>query len=113
VEITFTFLLASFAWIFFRSQNLQEAFMVIKRIISPNTPHIIDGEFEQRSVLVYSLAGIMTVMITDVMAEFFPRKQTILQNRRDWVRLAAPVGLILIIILFGVFDGGQFIYFQF
>jgi alginate O-acetyltransferase complex protein AlgI len=113
VEIILTFLLASFAWIFFRSQNLQEAFTVIKRIFSPNTPHVIDGEFDQRSVLVYSLAGIMAVMITDVMAEFFPRKQTILHNRRDWIRLAAPVGLILIIILFGVFDGGQFIYFQF
>jgi D-alanyl-lipoteichoic acid acyltransferase DltB (MBOAT superfamily) len=113
VEIILTFLLASFAWIFFRSQNLQEAFTVIKRIFSPNTPHVIDGEFDQRSVLVYSLAGIMTIMITDLMAEFFPWKQTILHNRKDWIRLAAPVGLILIIVLFGVFDGGQFIYFQF
>ena len=113
VEITFTFLLASFAWIFFRSQNLQEAFIVVKRIFSPHTPNVIDGEFDQHSVLVYSLLGILTIMITDVIAEFFPGKQTILQNRRGWVRLAAPVGLILIIVLFGVFDGGQFIYFQF
>ncbi len=113
IEIILTFLLASFAWIFFRSQNLREAFIVIKKIFSPDTPNMIDGEFDQRSVLVYSIAGILTVMITDIMAEFFPRKQTILNNRREWIRLAAPVGLILVIILFGVFDGGQFIYFQF
>ncbi|HLA58704.1 MAG TPA: hypothetical protein VK622_08085, partial [Puia sp.] len=102
-----------FAWIFFRSQNIREAFIIIKRIFNPSTPNLIDGEFDQRSVLIYSLAGIMTVLITDIMAEFFPRRQTLLHNRRDWIRLAAPVGLILVIILFGVFDGGQFIYFQF
>ena len=113
LEIILTFLLSGFAWIFFRSQNIREAFIIIKRIFSPNTPNLIDGEFDQRSVLIYSLAGIMTVLITDIMAEFFPRRQTLLHNRRDWIRLAAPVGLILVIILFGVFDGGQFIYFQF
>jgi len=113
LEIILTFLLSCFALIFFRSQNIREAFIIIKRIFSPNTPNLIDGEFDQRSVLIYSLAGIMTVLITDIMAEFFPRRQTLLHNRRDWIRLAAPVGLILVIILFGVFDGGQFIYFQF
>jgi len=113
IEIILTFLLAGFAWIFFRSQNIREAFIFIKRIFSPNTPHIIDGEFDQRSVLVYSLVGIITVMVADIMAEFFPHKQTMLYNRKGWIRIATPVALILVIVLFGVFDGGQFIYFQF
>jgi D-alanyl-lipoteichoic acid acyltransferase DltB (MBOAT superfamily) len=113
IEVFITFLLASFAWIFFRSQSIREAFVVIKRIFNPNTPQIINGEFEQHSVLVYSLAGICTVMTVDILAEFFPKQRTILHNRRSWIRTAATVSLLIVIILFGVFDGGQFIYFQF
>jgi alginate O-acetyltransferase complex protein AlgI len=112
-EIVLTFLLASFAWIFFRSQNIREASIIIKRIFNPDTPQIIDGEFDQHSVLVYALAGICTVMIVDIMAEFFPGRQTILHSRRNWIRMGALVSLVIVIILFGVFDGSQFIYFQF
>jgi D-alanyl-lipoteichoic acid acyltransferase DltB (MBOAT superfamily) len=112
-EIIGTFFLVSFAWIFFRSQNVKAAFTMIKRICSPNTPQIIDGEFDQHSVLVFCLAGICTVMIADILAEFFPLHRTLLHNRRSWIRIAASVSLLIVIILFGVFDGGQFIYFQF
>jgi D-alanyl-lipoteichoic acid acyltransferase DltB (MBOAT superfamily) len=112
-EVICTFLLVSFAWIFFRSQNLHEAFLIIKRICAPGTPMIINGEFEQHSVLVYSVAGICTVMLTDVLAEYFPHYRTTLHNRKSRIRIATYVSLLIIIILFGVFDGGQFIYFQF
>jgi alginate O-acetyltransferase complex protein AlgI len=113
IEIIFTFLLVSFAWIFFRSQNIQEAFILIKRIFDPKTVQIIGGEFDERSLLVYSLLGISIVITADILTEFFPGKITLLHNRRSWIRIAGCVGMIIAIILFGVFDGSQFIYFQF
>jgi alginate O-acetyltransferase complex protein AlgI len=113
VEIILTFLLVSFAWIFFRSQDIREAFILIKRIFDPKTVRIIGGEFDERSLLIYSLTGIATVITVDVMSEYFPQKNILLHSRNGWIRMAGCVGLIVVIILFGVFDGSQFIYFQF
>ncbi|HMC87645.1 MAG TPA: MBOAT family O-acyltransferase [Chitinophagaceae bacterium] len=112
-EIISTFLLVSFAWIFFRSQNIREALIFIKRIFDPKTVQIIGGEFDERSLLVYSFVGICTVITADIIAEYFPGKFSLVHNRRSWIRMTSCIGLIIVIILFGVFDGSQFIYFQF
>jgi D-alanyl-lipoteichoic acid acyltransferase DltB (MBOAT superfamily) len=108
-----TFILVSFAWIFFRSSNLQEAFLIIKRIISPKTIQAVDGEFDERSLLVYSAIGILIIILTDLCAEYRPLKFQLLHSKNEWVRMVTCVGIIVAIILFGVFDGSQFIYFQF
>jgi alginate O-acetyltransferase complex protein AlgI len=108
-----TFLIVSFCWIFFRSQNIYEAFVVVTRIFSPDTIPIIEGEFQERSLLAYSVLGILCVIATDMAAEYVPGKFRLLNNSKEWVRMATCIGLIIAILLFGVFDGSQFIYFQF
>jgi alginate O-acetyltransferase complex protein AlgI len=113
IGITTTFLSASFCWIFFRSQNIHEAFIIIKRIFSPNTIQSIEGEFDERSLMVYSFLGIFSIIITEFVSEFFPGRFQLLQNPKVWIRMTTCIGLIIVILLFGVFDGSQFIYFQF
>jgi alginate O-acetyltransferase complex protein AlgI len=113
VEISITFLLVSLAWIFFRSASVQEAWLVIKRIINPHTIELIGGEFDERSLLVYSFLGIITVISADLMSEYMVRQNRPLYHRRSWVRISSCIGLIIVILLFGVLDGSQFIYFQF
>ncbi len=113
IGVISTFLIVSFCWIFFRSQNMHEASVVIKRIFSPKTIPIIEGEFEERSLLVYSILGILCIIITDMIAEYLPGKFRLLNNSKEWVRMAACIGIIIVILLFGVFDASQFIYFQF
>ncbi|HEV3223224.1 MAG TPA: MBOAT family O-acyltransferase [Puia sp.] len=113
IGIVTTFLAVSFCWIFFRSQNLREAFIIIKRIFSAKTIQLIEGEFDERSLLVYSFLGIFTIVATEMANEFYPGKFLLLQSPKEWVRLTTCIGLIIIILLFGVFDGSQFIYFQF
>ncbi len=108
-----TFLIVSFCWIFFRSQNIHEASVVVSRIFSTKTIPIIEGEFEERSLLIYSILGILCIITTDVIAEYVPGKFCLLNNSREWVRMMTCIGVIIIILLFGVFDGSQFIYFQF
>ena len=109
--ITFSFL--CFAWIFFRSANLREAFSVIHRIISPDTPWKIATEFDSRTLLLYSFFGIACIITADVKKEFFGDTHLLLYNKKASVRLASCLALVIIILLLGVFDGGQFIYFQF
>ncbi len=113
IGVISTFLIVSFCWIFFRSQNIHDASVVVMRIFSPNTVPIIEGEFEERSLLVYSALGILCIVATDTVTEYAPGKFRLLNNSKEWVRMAACISVIIIILLFGVFDGSQFIYFQF
>ncbi len=113
IRIITTFLLVSFCWIFFRSQNIHEAFTIVKRIFSRQTIQLIEGEFEERSLLIYSLLGIFCIITTEVISELFPGRYQLLQSPKLWVRMTTCIGLIVVILLFGVFDGSQFIYFQF
>jgi alginate O-acetyltransferase complex protein AlgI len=113
IRIISTFLAVSFCWIFFRSQNIHEAFTIVKRIFSRQTIQLIEGEFDERSLLIYSLLGIFCIIITEVISELFPGRYQLLQSPKLWVRMITCIGLIVVILLLGVFDGSQFIYFQF
>jgi alginate O-acetyltransferase complex protein AlgI len=113
IGIMSTFWLVCFSWIFFRSQNITEAVTIIKRIFGPTTVPVIKGEFEERSLLIYSVMGIGCIICTDIASEFFPRKFQLLHNRKEWIRITTCIAVIVAILLFGVFDGSQFIYFQF
>ncbi len=111
--VTTTFLIVTFCWIFFRSQDTHEAFVVVKRIFSPGTIPIVEGEFEERSLLIYSILGILCIIATDIIAEYVPEKIRLLNSSKEWVRMITCIAVIVVILLFGVFDGSQFIYFQF
>jgi alginate O-acetyltransferase complex protein AlgI len=113
LAVALTFLFVNFCWIFFRSQNIGQAITVIKRIFGRNTVWLIEGELDERSLLIYSSLGILTIIFTDICAEYFPGRFNMLHNRRTWARLSSCIFLMVVIVLFGVFDGSQFIYFQF
>ena len=62
---------------------------------------------------VYSLFAILFLMTIEIKQEFFDNKFSLFENKREYVRMAMYGLLISVIIYIGVFDGGQFIYFQF
>ena len=45
--------------------------------------------------------------------EFFPKRFSLLTNQRPMVRIASYACLLAIIVLLGVFDNTQFLYFQY
>ncbi len=104
-----TFILACFAWIFFRANTVSDAFLIIRKIAAFKGPLF----YENPSILVFSLAGILFLAVAECKQEYFRNSFSILGNRSFTVRNLAYAVLLLLIILFGVFDGGQFIYFQF
>jgi alginate O-acetyltransferase complex protein AlgI len=111
--ILYSFSLVTLLWIFFRSPDLHGAMVFLNRIFSPHTPWQIAGEFEERSLMLYSLFGIGCILAADMQKEFLSGKTLLLDHKKPGVRLAACIGLVLMIVLLGVFNGSQFIYFQF
>ena len=69
--------------------------------------------YENPSMLIYSFIGILILFIAEFKTEFLPNSFSLLNNGNFLVRNVSYASLVILILLFGVFDGGQFIYFQF
>jgi alginate O-acetyltransferase complex protein AlgI len=109
LQIIITFSLACFAWIFFRANNLQDALMIIKKIMS-FSGKIFTGNIQQ---LFYCVAAIIFLIAIEFRCEYMGLG-TLPFKTNSWLKeQVAYASLIALILLFGVFDGGQFIYFQF
>jgi D-alanyl-lipoteichoic acid acyltransferase DltB (MBOAT superfamily) len=109
LQIIFVFSLVCLAWIFFRARNLTEAITILKKIL------LFDGPFDYGnfSLMVFSLFGIGLLVLVELKEEYGRKGLLFLSNPNGIVRKLSYVILIVIILLIGVFDGGQFIYFQF
>lgn len=105
----FTIAYFSFASVFFRANSVGEALTMLKKMLSFNGPFY----FESASLLMFMLAGIFYIMVHDVKKEFFDKQLSISTNKNWLVRNGYYCLLIIIILVSGVFDGGEFIYFQF
>ena len=105
-HIVTTFILINFTWIFFRANNLNHAISIIRRIFTePGSIFIGDNQG-----FIYSLFGILMLLTKDFIDEYaitlpYANKKT---SKYVWYST-----LTILILLIGVFDGSQFIYFQF
>ena len=109
LQILITFILTCFAWIFFRANNLHDATVIIKRMATVKGP----VWFENPSMMLYSLGAILLLFVAETKQEYFKGSISLMNNKNWLVRTAVYSLLIILILLVGVFDGGQFIYFQF
>jgi D-alanyl-lipoteichoic acid acyltransferase DltB (MBOAT superfamily) len=109
IQIITTFLLTAFAWIFFRANTVQDAFTIIRKIFTFSKPVFIDNP----SMMIYSVMGLLLLFVVEIKNEYFKRNHSFLHNPNWVIRHLSYALLIILILLFGVFDGGQFIYFQF
>jgi alginate O-acetyltransferase complex protein AlgI len=107
--ICFTFVLFSASEIFGRATNLNDALMVYKKIFTESGPLFIGIP----STFIFSILGLFILLLKDFTDEFTPTKFLLFENRQKFIRVMAYSSIIIIILLIGVFDGEQFIYFQF
>lgn len=103
-----TFLLMTVAWTFFKARTLEDACLAIRKMTCPSGRLYVP----QMSTVVYCIMGVLLVVLADVLWERNGRHPW-LEHRNVSVRFSAYVLLAMMILAFGVFDGGQFIYFQF
>ncbi|MEP6597331.1 MAG: MBOAT family O-acyltransferase, partial [Ginsengibacter sp.] len=111
-NIILTFLQVNFAWIFFRANTTSDAFTIAHDIFLKPGKLFIPAN-EDVVVPVYSVVAIFILLIVEIKKEYFDTVFSFSQNKYESVRLLYYALLLFIILYIGVFDGGQFIYFQF
>lgn len=111
IRIIITFLLVTFAWIFFRLDSFHEALYCITKIFTSAGKPFMSGD--ATSALEYCLLGLFIVLFKDFLDEFMPNKFILMNNKNIVVRYVSYICLSLFILAAGVFDDSQFIYFQF
>ncbi|OYU95428.1 MAG: membrane-bound O-acyltransferase family protein [Bacteroidetes bacterium B1(2017)] len=112
-QIGFTFTLVSFAWIFFRAQNLSEAFGYIHSMVY-NPLFVNPFSIEQ-----YRQAGLLLVLISFfIVIEWIGKKddfaiEKLVQNRTPIFKYSAYGFLVFLILMYMKTETSTFIYFQF
>ena len=109
LQVLITFMLSCFAWIFFRANDVTDAFTIIIKISTFKGSVFIDSG----SNIIYSFLGIFLLMFVELKREYYKGDFSFLNNKSWIIRNFSYSILIILILLLGVFDGGQFIYFQF
>lgn len=109
IKLFTTFILTLIAWIFFRANSIHDAVSILSKIARLSGP-LYTGDMQ---FVVYALFGISLLLLIEIKREYFNDKFTLFYHKSYFIRTASYVTIIVMIILFGVFDGGQFIYFQF
>lgn len=122
-QIAWTFCLTTFAWIFFRAETIEDAFLFIRRIGTRWNPWVLfNGSLyelgisrQQANVL---LVALVLLLLTDLIRE--RKKQRIdefLSAQNLWFRWLVLIFMLVLVIVYGaygqVYDAKQFIYFQF
>lgn len=110
LRIAATFLIVSFAWIFFRMPTLTDAWNVIVRIFTDHTSQSLLAKADNRDIL-FMFVGTMTLLSVELRQEYFPDSFRWLDSR--WCRWIMYVTAFCIILSMGVLDSGSFIYVSF
>ena len=107
IRMLLTFSIVSFAWIFFRMPNIQDAVFVIKNIFTnPGVP------FVDMHTLFFAGLSLALLIVKDTTDEYFPEIKLLYSNKTS-ISFFTCLFLILYILLIGKLDGSSFIYFQF
>ncbi len=121
LQIFVTFMLATFAWIFFRANNVADAFYVIKNSFTGLASNLRD--LMHHVPLKLNLGATNAQIAVGIAAIVLMEAIHIFQNRHsitEWIR-SKPVyirwgiyyAVFFLILFFGVYENRQFIYFQF
>ena len=109
LSIIITFLFVTFSLIIFQSATLSEAMNIIRRIFSYHGSFF----YNNPSTLLFMLIGCGIMMLYDIEEEYKIFRIHLFSNNNWIVQQTSYALLLIFILLAGVFDGGQFIYFAF
>lgn len=111
VSVTLTFSFVTFSLIIFRSEDFSKGIDIITGIFSKSGPLFYDNP----STLLFMILGCVTILLYDFQTEYRVIRTTHFYNSNNaWLAKQIAYAILLIsILLAGVFDGGQFIYFSF
>lgn len=108
LRLGLTFTTVNFAWIFFRVNDLGDVMTIFRKIFTDRGRLFLDAD-----TLLYAFLFIILIFVVDLQEEYFRGKVKLLNNQNIVIRWSTYIVMIVMILLFGVLDGGSFIYFQF
>jgi hypothetical protein len=111
IKIFITFQLVNFSMIFVCMPSLGDACGVIAHIFDVHQSMVL--EITSKHIFVLMMIGTILLFIKDWTDEFAPNKLRLFENKNHIVRWASYLSVIILILLTGVFDAGQFIYANF
>ena len=103
-----TLFLVMIALIFFRSNNLSDAFDAVKEIFSCSSQTLFISTKDQ---LFHMVTALIILFVTEYIIEY--KKIQVSDKNYLFVYSVTSICLLTLILCQGVFDGSQFIYFQF
>ena len=132
-KITFTFIIVSLAWVFFRANNVQEALYIIRNFSNWNLSYAKDFAYQMKLGLTapqtlinalnldfsrinfqYTVADLFLsfgfILSLLIIEHRFQSSDRAVQMRSNLLSIFI---MIILIMLFGIFSENQFIYFQF
>ena len=98
------------ACVFFRALSTGDAMFILQKLIHLKPANVFKGE--PPLAFYYGFFGVFFLLITEFIQEYIPALK-IINSRFMVVRFASYLILVLLILMIGVFDKTQFIYFQF
>ena len=107
LKMALCFALVCFAWVFFRANTASDAFMAIGKIFTEQGKLYIHS-----MTMAFGILSALFLVAKDAKDEFFPSIKVINSKNKILSILSISV-LFIYILLFGVLDNSQFIYFQF
>jgi len=120
-QISITFSLTTFAWIFFRANSLSVAIYIIKHSFTglytniSNLFHHGDNSLGlglTHSELLIGVAAIVLMEIIHIMQNKYSIRDWI-RSKPTYIRWSIYYAIVIMILFFGVYENRQFIYFQF
>ena len=119
IQWTITMTLVSFAWIFFRAQTIEQAFVIIQNIVNftlPTSAEVLSNMFKSVGIFKFDIVLLIVSLTLLILVEqkhmhgihYFYQESRISNKSFIW-----GAGLILVILLFGAFTNSSFIYFNF
>lgn len=109
LRIFVTFNLVAFTWIYFRANSVADGNAIVAALMNVSN---YSFQFTAITQIIYGLFGIILLVSIEALKNFWPGLQTSFFAFRS-LRWGFYLFLLLNVALMGVFDGGQFIYFQF
>jgi alginate O-acetyltransferase complex protein AlgI len=108
IGVIITFIITVFSLVLFRAPSFKTAILVYGRLTT-------SGDFfvGELATFIYAIIGIAIILIHDIVKEYFERDILTIRSKYFVIRSFSYATLIMLILMLGVFDGGQFIYFQF
>ncbi|MBS1729330.1 MAG: MBOAT family protein [Bacteroidetes bacterium] len=110
VRIFFTVSLFVAMAVFFRAPKIDQSWAMLKAMFTLKPGHIYKGE--PPTAFAYCVFALVLLLSVEFIQEYFPKHDP-MNHQRIAVRYGFYTFLVTALLMTGVFNGGQFVYFQF